>query len=120
MDEETQKDTRQMMEMKDNAPCNNQPIRAKDQAPKKKWVRKREDPKKKTLSRNRSPSPSNAGRLQPLLLPLCNNLINVGAVRALNSCGSCVLWEVLLNNLINVGAVHALNSCGSCVGWEVG
>jgi hypothetical protein len=59
MDEETQKDIRQRMQKKDNAPCNNQPIRAKDQA-KKKRVRKREDPKKKTLSRNRSPSPSNA------------------------------------------------------------
>ncbi len=35
MDEETQKDTRQRMQKKDNAPCNNQPIRAKDQAPKK-------------------------------------------------------------------------------------
>ncbi len=34
MDEETQKDTRQRMQKKDNAPCNNQPIRAKDQAPK--------------------------------------------------------------------------------------
>ena len=100
MDKETQKDTRQRMQKKDNAPCNNQPIRAKDQAPKKKWVRKREDLKKKTLSRNRSPS----------LQPLRNNLINVGVVHALNSCGSCVGWEVLLNNLINVRAVHALNS----------
>jgi hypothetical protein len=35
MDEETQKDTRQRMQKKDNAPCNNQPIRAKDQAQKK-------------------------------------------------------------------------------------
>ncbi len=34
MDKETQKDTRQRMQKKDNAPCNNQPIRAKDQAKK--------------------------------------------------------------------------------------
>jgi hypothetical protein len=60
MDEETQKDTRQRMQKKDNASCNNQPIRTKDQAQRKKLVLKREDPKKKTLSRNRSPSPSNA------------------------------------------------------------
>ncbi len=56
MDKGTQKDTRQRMQKMDNAPCNNQPIRAKDQA-QKKWVRKREDPKKKASSRNRSPSP---------------------------------------------------------------
>ena len=35
MDEGTQKDTMQRMQKMDNAPCNNQPIRAKDQAPKK-------------------------------------------------------------------------------------
>ncbi len=35
MDEGTQKDTRQRMQKIDNAPCNNQPIRVKDQAPKK-------------------------------------------------------------------------------------
>jgi hypothetical protein len=63
MDEETQKDTRQRMQKKDNAPCNNQPIRAKGQAQKKKWVRKREDRKKKTSSRNRSPSPYSNLRL---------------------------------------------------------
>jgi hypothetical protein len=56
MDKETQKDTRQRMQKKDNAPCNNQQIRAKDHAPKK-MGSKREDPKKKTSSRNRSPSP---------------------------------------------------------------
>jgi hypothetical protein len=61
MDKETQKDTRQRMQKKDNAPCNNQPIRAKDQAPKKIMGSKREEPKKKTLSTNRFPSPSNAG-----------------------------------------------------------
>jgi hypothetical protein len=35
MDEETQKDTRQMMQKKNSAPPNNQPIRAKYQAKKK-------------------------------------------------------------------------------------
>jgi hypothetical protein len=35
MDKETQKDTRQRMQKKDNSPCKNQQIRAKDQAPKK-------------------------------------------------------------------------------------
>jgi hypothetical protein len=57
MDKETQKNTRYRMQKKENAPCNNQPIRAKDQAPKK-WVQKRQGLKKKTLSRNRSPSPN--------------------------------------------------------------
>ncbi len=36
MDEETQKDTRQRMQKKDNAPCNNQPIRTKRMEDKKK------------------------------------------------------------------------------------
>ena len=36
MDKETQKDTRQMMQKKDNAPCNNQPIRTKRKEDKKK------------------------------------------------------------------------------------
>jgi hypothetical protein len=36
MDKETQKDTRQRMQKKDNAPCNNQPIRTKRKKDKKK------------------------------------------------------------------------------------
>ncbi len=40
MDEENQKDTRQRMKKKDNAPCNTQPIRAKDQAQKKNGFKK--------------------------------------------------------------------------------
>ena len=41
MDEETKKDTKQMMQKNDNAPCNNQPIRAKDQGPSTKiWYSK--------------------------------------------------------------------------------
>jgi hypothetical protein len=36
MDEETQKDTRQRMQKKDNAPCNNQPIKIKRKEDKKK------------------------------------------------------------------------------------
>jgi hypothetical protein len=40
MDKETKKDTRQMMQKNDNAPCNNQPIRAKDQAQKKNGYKK--------------------------------------------------------------------------------
>jgi hypothetical protein len=35
-DEETQKHTRQRMQKKDNAPCNNQPIRTKKKEDKKK------------------------------------------------------------------------------------
>jgi hypothetical protein len=48
MDKETQKDTRQRMQKMDNAPCNNQPIRAKDQAPKK-WVQKKGRPEEEKL-----------------------------------------------------------------------
>jgi hypothetical protein len=35
MDEETQKDTRQRMQKKDNAPCNNQPKEPKERKTKK-------------------------------------------------------------------------------------
>jgi hypothetical protein len=35
MDEETQKDTRQRIQKKDNSPCNNQPIRTKRKEDKK-------------------------------------------------------------------------------------
>jgi hypothetical protein len=35
MDKETQKDTRQRMQKKDNAPCNNRPIRTKRKEDKK-------------------------------------------------------------------------------------
>ncbi len=51
MDKETQKDTGKAKE---------KGKRTKDQAQKKKLVLKWEDLKKKTLSRNRSPSPFNA------------------------------------------------------------
>jgi hypothetical protein len=40
MEEETKKYTRQMMQKNDNAPCNNQPIRAKDPAQKKNCSKK--------------------------------------------------------------------------------
>jgi hypothetical protein len=49
MDEEIQKDTKQRMQKKDNAPCNNQPIRAKDQAPKKIMGSKKGRPKEENF-----------------------------------------------------------------------
>ena len=49
MDKETKKDTRQRMQKKDNAPCNNQPIRAKDQPQKKKMGSKKGRPEEENF-----------------------------------------------------------------------
>jgi hypothetical protein len=63
MDKETQKDTRQRMQKRDNAPCNNQPIRTKRKEDKKKVTLHQENclPKsasKRTRKQQNHPSAS--------------------------------------------------------------
>jgi hypothetical protein len=135
MDEETKKDTRQMMQKNDNAPCNIQPIRAKDQAPSKKnMVLKRKTRRRKFCQETGLPLHPTRLSVIPARYPIrIINQIDKGigvpqimhspihvAFQCIPGRGQLQLPFPLLINLINVGAVHALNSCGSCVGWEVG
>ncbi len=136
MDEETQKDTRQGMQKKDNAPCINQPIRAKDQAPSKEnMVLKRKTRRRKLCQETGLTLHPTSLSVIPARYPI--RVINridkgIGVPQIMHSpihvAFQCIPGQgqlqppspLLINNLINVGAVHALNSCGSCVGLEMG
>ncbi len=126
MDEETKKNTRQMMQKNDNAPCNNQPIRAKDQAKKKNGYKKGKTRRRKLCQETGLPLHSMHLSIIPARYPIRvpNRQIVHSLIRVAFQCIPC-RGQIqppfpLLINLINVGAVHELNSCGSCVGWEVG
>jgi hypothetical protein len=134
MDEETQKDTRQRMQKKDNAPCNNQPVRAKDQAPKKIGFKKGKTRRRKLRQETGLPLHPTRLSLIPARYPIrvANQIDKVITVPQIVHSPIHVTFQCipcrgqlqppfpLLINLINVGAVNALNCCGSCVGWKVG
>jgi hypothetical protein len=133
MDVETQKDTRQMMQKKNSAPPNNQPIRTKYQAPKIKLVLKGKTRRRKLHQETGLPLHPTHLSIIPARKPIRveNQIDKVIAVPQIKHSPIHVAFQCipsrgqlqpsfsLLINLINVGAVHALNSCGSCVGWKV-